>query len=59
MNQYYLEEKKLKYVCDGSRTITEHSNIQEFLMHNFKFRKAYCRLSFVNARKWVEERMKK
>ncbi len=44
MNQYYLEEKKLKYVSDGSRTITEHSNIQEFLIHNFKFRKAYCKL---------------
>ena len=44
MNQYYLEEKKLKYVNDGSRTITDHSNIQEFLIHNFKFRKAYCKL---------------
>ena len=44
MNQYYLGGKKYKYVSDGSRTISEHSNIQEFLMHNFKFRKAYCRL---------------
>lgn len=44
MNQYYLGEKKLKYVCDGSRSITEHSNIQQFLMYNFKFRKAYCKL---------------
>ena len=45
MNQYYLGEKKLKYVCDGSRSITEHSNIQQFLMYNFKFRKAYCKLN--------------
>ena len=45
MNQYYLGEKKLKYVCDGSRSITEHSNIQPFLEHNFKFRKAYCKLN--------------
>ena len=45
MNKYYLGEKKKKYVCDGSRTITEHSNIQEFLIHNFKFRKAYCKLN--------------
>lgn len=52
MNQYYLEEKKLKYVCDGSRTITEHSNIQEFLMHNFKFRKAYCKLK-VHYKWWL------
>ena len=44
MNQYYLGEKKVKYVCDGSRTITEHSNIQDYLIHNFKFRKAYCKL---------------
>ena len=44
MNQYYLGEKKLKYVCDGSRSITEHSNIQPFLEYNFKFRKAYCKL---------------
>lgn len=52
MNQYYLGEKKLKYVSDGSRTITEHSNIQEFLMHNFKFRKAYCKLK-VHYKWWL------
>lgn len=44
MNRYYLQEKGFRYVCDGSRSITEHSNIQEFLLHNFKFRKAYCKL---------------
>lgn len=44
MNRYYLQEKGLKYVCDGSRSITEHSNIQPFLIYNFKFRKAYCKL---------------
>lgn len=44
MDQYYLEEKKYKYVSDGSRSISEHSNFQEFLIRNFKFRKAYCRL---------------
>lgn len=44
MNQYYLEEKGLKYVCDGARTVTEHSNIQSFLIEKFKFRKAYCDL---------------
>ena len=52
MNKYYLGEKKLKYVSDGSRTITEHSNIQDFLMHNFKFRKAYCKLK-VHYKWWV------
>lgn len=44
MNEYYLGEKGFKYVSDGSRSITEHSNIQPFLEQNFKFRKAYCKL---------------
>lgn len=44
MNRYYLDEMKLKYVCDGARTITEHSNIQSFLIKKFNFRKAYCQL---------------
>lgn len=42
MNQYYLLEKKVHYVLDGARTITEHSNIQPFLIEQLKFRKAYC-----------------
>lgn len=41
MNDYYLNVLKLKYVNDGSRTITEHSNIQSFLIDKFNFRKAY------------------
>ena len=44
MNNHYLGEKKLRYVNDGSRTVTEHSTIQDFLIHNFGFRKAYCKL---------------
>ncbi len=34
----------MRYVYDGTRSITHHSNIQEFLLVKFKFRKAYCRL---------------
>lgn len=45
MNRYYLEERKVKYVNDGARSITNHSNIQSFLIDKFKFRKAYCHLS--------------
>ena len=52
MNRFYLGEKKLKYVNDGSRSITEHSKIQEFLIHNFKFRKAYCKLK-VHYKWWL------
>jgi len=44
MNAYYLGEKKLRYVADGARSITEHSHIQDFLIQNFNFRKAYCKL---------------
>ena len=45
MNEYYLREKGFRYVTDGSRSITEHSNIQPFLMEKFHFRKAYCHLA--------------
>lgn len=53
MNRYYLEEKKKKYVNDGTRSITEHSNIQIFLIEKFKFRKAYCRLQ-IKYRWWLK-----
>jgi hypothetical protein len=45
MNEYYLSDKKMKYVSDGSRSITEHSNIQPFLEQKFKFRRAFCKLN--------------
>ena len=47
MNRHYLEERGLKYVNDGFRSLTEHSNIQPFLIENFKFRKAYCKANIV------------
>lgn len=47
MNNYYLGTLELKYVCDGARTITSHSNIQGFLEDKFHFRRAYCRLHIV------------
>lgn len=47
MNRYYLDELKFRYVNDGARSITEHSNIQPFLIDTFHFRKAYCRLQIV------------
>lgn len=42
MNRYYLEDRGLKYVNDGARSLTNHSNIQPFLIDKFNFRKAYC-----------------
>lgn len=43
-NKYYLGEKKLLYVMTSARSITQHSEIQSFLIEKFGFRKAYCRL---------------
>ncbi|MCP9613012.1 hypothetical protein [Coprobacter tertius] len=43
MNEYYIEKRKMLYVTDGARSVTEHSNIQVFL-NKFRFRKAYCNL---------------
>ena len=45
MNRYYLEELKMKYVSDGARSLTNHSDVQPFLIEKFKFRKAYCRMA--------------
>lgn len=44
MNRYYLEEKHFLYVNDGARSISHDTNIQDFLIQKFKFRKAYCKL---------------
>jgi len=47
MNQYYLNEKKYKYINDGARSISHETNIQSFLIQKFKFRKAYCKLNII------------
>ncbi|MFB6340429.1 hypothetical protein ACE1ET_01845 [Saccharicrinis sp. FJH62] len=47
MNRYYLDDCKLKYVCDGARSLSHDTNIQDFLIDKFKFRKAYCKLNIV------------
>ena len=44
LNKHYLEEQHFRYVSDSARTITEHSQIQDFLIQNFNFRKAFCQL---------------
>lgn len=47
MNQYYLNKRKFKYVNDGARSVAHNTNIQDFLIEKFKFRKAYCNLHIV------------
>lgn len=44
MNKYYLNEKRIKYVNEGTRSILHQTNVQSFLIDKFKFRKAYCKL---------------
>lgn len=44
MTDYYLNARKLSYVNDGARSVTNHSNFQPFLIDKFNFRKAYCHL---------------
>ena len=57
MNQYYLQEKGFRYVTDGARSITEHSQIQDFLIEKFHFRKSYCRLA-VHYNGWMKMAVK-
>ena len=47
MNKYYINEQNFLYVNDGARSLSHETNIQEFLISKFKFRKAYCRLNIV------------
>ena len=53
MNEYYLNKMKFRYVNNGMRNITHRTNIQDFLISKFGFRKAYCRL-FVRYNKLVK-----
>lgn len=42
-NSFYLEKEKKSFVISSARSITEHSNIQNFMIEKFGFRRAYCR----------------
>lgn len=44
MNKYYLNECQLNFVTDGSRNIYHPTQIQDFLIYKFQFRKAFCLL---------------
>lgn len=52
MNRHYLQERGMRYVNDGRRSLTEHSNIQPFLIEKFKFRRAFCKLQ-IEYKWWV------
>lgn len=44
LNCHYLGDEGFRYVSDSARSVTNHSEIQDFLIQHFNFRKAYCRL---------------
>lgn len=44
MNKYYLKDQKFEYVSDGFRNILHPTNIQEYLIDKFKFKKRYTNL---------------
>jgi len=51
MNHHYLNERNFRYVNDGARSISHETNIQNFLIQKFKFRKAYCKLNIIYSSK--------
>lgn len=52
---YYLNEKNFRYVSSGNRSINHKTNVQNYKIENFGFRKAYCKLCVIwNPKiKWV------
>jgi hypothetical protein len=44
MNTYYINEKKMEYINDGPRSLSHKTNIQEYFINKFNFRKAFCRM---------------
>ena len=43
-NRYYIREKCFRYCVSSARSVSEHSNIQNFLIEKLHFRKAFCRM---------------
>jgi hypothetical protein len=43
--EHYLNGKNIRYITNGARSISHDTNIQNFLIEAFSFRKAYCTLN--------------
>lgn len=41
---HYLNELGRSYVSSGSRNISHKTNVQDYKIHNWQFRKAYCKM---------------
>lgn len=47
MEIYYLYERRFRYVSDGARSLSHDTNIHDFLISKFNFRRAYAKLNVV------------
>ena len=45
MNRHYLQQEEFKYVSDGYRNLSHKTNIQDYLIKKFAFRKFYLTLN--------------
>ena len=50
MNEYYLGDMGYEYVNDGWKSVLHETNVQDFLIRKFSFRKAYSNLSIIYKR---------
>lgn len=49
VTRFYLEQQRVRYICDGERNIRHATAYQDFLVRVIGFRYAYCRLHVVYA----------
>ncbi len=45
MNEYYLGDYSFEYVSEGYRSLSHETNIQNYLINKFKFKKFYLQLN--------------
>lgn len=45
MNRFYLEQEGFEYVSDGYRSLMHETNIQDYLIRKFNFKKKYLSLN--------------
>lgn len=43
----YMNESRIKFISSGQRNINHHTNVQEYDIRNFGFRKAYCKMDVI------------
>jgi hypothetical protein len=44
ISDYYLNQRKARYITTGMRTISHQTQFEDFVIKNFGYRRAYCRL---------------